>query len=176
MSAHRLSGSFFKNDVLHVAPRLLGKHIVITNGNIPEKYIINEVEAYRGEEDLACHASKGRTRRNEIMYASGGHVYVYLIYGMYWMLNFVTGETDNPQAVLIRGVEGYNGPGKLTRKLGIDGSYYGEDLVLSRRIWIEDNNMTGSITSCPRIGVDYAGEYWKNKPWRFILDTKSQVR
>lgn len=176
MSAHRLSRSFFRNDVLDIAPRLLGKHIVINNGNFPEKYIINEVEAYRGEEDLACHASKGRTKRNEIMYASGGHVYVYLIYGMYWMLNFVTGEADNPQAVLIRGMEGYNGPGKLTRKLGIDGSFYGEDLVLSRRIWIEDNNIKGSITSCPRIGVDYAGEYWKSKPWRFILNTMSQVK
>ena len=170
MSTNRLSGSFFRNDVLHVAPLLLGKHIVINHGNVPEKYIINEVEAYRGEEDLACHASKGRTKRNEIMYASGGHIYVYLIYGMYWMLNIVTGDADNPQAVLIRCIEGYNGPGKLTRKLGVDGSFYGENLVSSRRIWIEENHHTGNIISRPRIGIDYAGDYWKNKPWRFILE------
>ncbi len=172
MSAPRLPRSFFTNDVLHVAPLLPGKHLVINNGSYPEKYVITEVEAYRGEEDLACHASKGRTQRNEIMYAKGGHIYVYLIYGMYWMLNFVTGKTGNPQAVLIRGVEGYNGPGKLTRRLGIDGSYYGEDLVLSEKIWLEDHHIAGNIIRCPRVGIDYAGEYWKNKPWRFILDVK----
>lgn len=175
MSAHRLSRSFYRNDVLHVAPQLPGKHIVINNGHLTEKYIITEVEAYRGEEDLACHASKGRTKRNEIMYANGGYVYVYLIYGIYWMLNFVTGEADNPQAVLIRCVEGYNGPGKLSRKLGIDGSFYGEDLVSSGRIWIEDNHNSWKIISRPRIGIDYAGEYWKNKPWRFILDVRSHA-
>ena len=104
------------------------------------------------------------------MYADGGFVYVYLIYGIYWMLNFVTGEKDNPQAVLIRCINGYNGPGKLTRKLGIDGSFYGEDLVSSQKIWIEENHIKGKITSLPRIGIDYAGEYWKNKPWRFVLN------
>ncbi len=170
MSVKRLSESFYTNDVLDVAPQLPGKYIVINNGHFHEKYIITEVEAYRGEEDLACHASKGRTKRNEIMYAGGGYLYVYLIYGMYWMLNVVTGEADNPQAVLIRCIEGYNGPGKLTRKLGIDGSFYGENLVLSPRIWIEDNHHKGIIISQPRIGIDYAGDYWKNKPWRFILE------
>jgi DNA-3-methyladenine glycosylase len=172
MPAQRLSRSFFSDDVLQVAPQLPGKHIVMYNGIAAEKYVITEVEAYRGEEDLACHASKGRTPRNEIMYATGGHIYVYLIYGLYWMLNFVTGETDNPQAVLIRAIKGYNGPGKLTRRLGIDKSFYGEDLVSSDRIWIEDNHITGKIISCPRIGIDYAGEFWKSRPWRFILDVK----
>ncbi|MBN2215125.1 MAG: DNA-3-methyladenine glycosylase [Bacteroidales bacterium] len=170
MSAQRLSRSFYTNDVLDIAPHLPGKFIVMNNGHCPEKYIITEVEAYRGEEDLACHASKGRTRRNEIMYADGGHIYVYLIYGMYWMLNFVTGKNGNPQALLIRSVEGYNGPGVLSRKLGIDGSYYGEDLVSSDRIWIEDSNIKGKIVTRPRIGVDYAGEYWKSKPWRFVMN------
>ena len=175
MSVQSLPRSFFTDDVLIIAPQLPGKYIVMNNGNHPEKYKITEVEAYRGEEDLACHASKGRTRRNEIMYAEGGHIYVYLIYGIHWMLNFVTGKTGNPQAVLIRCLEGYNGPGILTRRLGIDGTYYGEDLVSSGRIWVEDNIPQGKIISLPRIGVDYAGEYWKNKPWRFILDVKSHT-
>jgi len=175
MSPQRLSRSFFRNDVLHVAPQLLGKHIVINNRNYPERYLITETEAYRGEEDLACHASKGRTKRNEIMYATGGHVYVYLIYGMYWMLNFVASEVNVPQAVLVRSIEGYNGPGRLTRKLGIDGSFYGEDLVFSNRIWIEDNHFKGSFISLPRIGIDYAGDFWKSRPWRFMLDSKSNV-
>jgi DNA-3-methyladenine glycosylase len=169
----RLTRSFFNDDVLEVAPRLLGKSIVIFHHSHAEKYTINEIEAYRGEEDLACHASKGKTKRNEIMYGEGGYIYVYLIYGMYWMLNFVTGRADSPQAVLIRGIVGFNGPGKLTRKLGIDGSFYGEDLVTSQRIWVEDNNLKGEIVSSPRIGIDYAGEYWKNKPWRFLLNADS---
>jgi DNA-3-methyladenine glycosylase len=173
MQVQRLPRSFFTDDVLNIAPQLPGKYIVKNNGRYPEKYVITEVEAYRGEEDLACHASKGRTRRNEIMYAEGGHIYVYLIYGMHWMLNFVTGRIGYPQAVLIRCIEGYNGPGKLTRRLGIDRSYYGEDLVSSHRIWVEDNVFKGEIIYSPRIGVDYAGEYWKNKLWRFTLNVKT---
>ncbi|MFO7657534.1 MAG: DNA-3-methyladenine glycosylase [Bacteroidales bacterium] len=160
---------FFKQDVLTVAPLLLGKYIVTLNNGITEKFIITEVEAYRGEEDLACHASKGRTKRNGIMYAEGGHIYVYFIYGMYWMLNIVTGEKDNPQAVLIRGINRFDGPGKLTRRLKIDGSFYGEDLVASNRIWIENNMARGEIVTGPRIGIDYAGDYWKNMPWRYNL-------
>jgi DNA-3-methyladenine glycosylase len=136
------------------------------------KYIITEIEAYRGEEDLACHASKGRTNRTEIMYHEGGHLYVYLIYGMYWMLNFVTGEKNNPQAILIRGIDQFNGPGKLTKHLKIDKSFYGENLVTSDRIWIEINpeKSKREIKTYPRVGIDYAGEIWKNKPWRFIMD------
>lgn len=169
MTNNRLSRTFFQNDVLQVAPQLLGKKLVVNKNSESEKYIITEVEAYRGEEDLACHASKGRTTRNEIMYAAGGHVYVYLIYGMYWMLNFVTGSAGNPQAVLIRGVDGINGPGKITKRFAIDGSFYGEDLTTSNRIWIENHPLTGKIKTTPRIGIDYAGEYWKNLPWRFVL-------
>lgn len=170
MSIQRLPRSFFTDDVLDIAPQLPGKYLVMNNGHSPLKYIITEVEAYRGEEDLACHASKGRTPRNEVMYAEGGHIYVYLIYGMYWMLNFVTGKTGSPQAVLIRALKKYKGPGILTRELGIDGTYYGEDLISSDRIWVENNKLKAEIISRPRIGVDYAGEYWKNKPWRFVLN------
>ena len=170
---NRLSTGFFTRDVLEVAPDLLGKYLVrkFDDGRI-EKFLITEVEAYRGEEDLACHVSKGRTPRTEIMYHEGGKIYVYLIYGMYWMLNIVTCVKDIPQAVLIRGIEGFDGPGKLTKRLFIDKSFYGEDLFLSRRLWIEPDINSDEIKfkTAPRIGIDYAGEIYKNKPWRFILD------
>jgi len=170
---NRLSREFFTRDVLDVAPDLLGKLLVrrFDDGSV-QKFIINEVEAYRGEEDLACHASKGRSKRTEIMYCEGGHLYVYLIYGMYWMLNIVTSKKEIPQAVLIRGIEEINGPGKLTKKLDIEKSFYGEDLISSERIWIENsiNSIDYIFKTTPRIGIDYAGEKWKNEPWRFILE------
>jgi len=170
---NRLSREFFTRDVLDVAPNLLGKLLVrkFDDGTV-QKYIITEVEAYRGEEDLACHASKGRSKRTEIMYHEGGYLYVYLIYGMYWMLNIVTGKKENPQAVLIRGISSYDGPGKLTKKLAIEKSFYGEDLISSERIWIENsiNSIDYIFKTTPRIGIDYAGEKWKNEPWRFVLE------
>ncbi len=170
---NRLQKNFFIRDVLEVAPDLLGKYLVRKfEDNRIEKYLITEVEAYRGEKDLACHASKGRTPRTEIMYHEGGHIYVYLVYGMYWMLNFVTAEKDTPQAVLIRGIKGFDGPGKLTKNLFIDKSFYGEDLNTSNRLWIENGLKSSDIEfkTTPRIGIDYAGEIYKNKLWRFIFD------
>ena len=133
------------------------------------QFMITETEAYRGTEDLACHASRGKTTRTSIMFEQGGKLYVYFVYGMYWMLNIVTGDRDNPQAALIRGIEGFNGPGKLTRELGIDRSFYGEDLTISDRIWIEDRAIEPVVGSGPRIGIDYAGPLWKNKPWRYFI-------
>ena len=169
----RLQRDFFTRDVLEVAPDLLGKILVRKfDDDSIKKYLITEVEAYRGHEDLACHASKGRTPRTEIMFHEGGHVYVYLIYGMYWMLNFVTDLKDTPQAVLIRGIEGFDGPGKLTKNLLIDKSFYGEDLISSNRLWIENSQISKDfkIKTTPRIGIDYAGDTYKNKLWRFVLE------
>jgi DNA-3-methyladenine glycosylase len=170
LSGNRLPGNFYTRDVLSVAPELPGKNLVIrlNNGSL-ERYRVTEVEAYRGTEDRACHAFRGRTERTEIMYHEGGKLYIYLIYGMYWMLNIVTGEKDIPQAVLIRGLEGFPGPGKLTKSLGIDKSFYGEDLVSSERIWFEDTGIVYSVKNSPRIGIDYADDYWKSRPWRFYL-------
>ena len=165
----RLNKDFFIRDVLEVAPELLGKTLAVKNKKMISRFVITEVEAYRGEDDLACHASKGRTARTEIMYHEGGYIYVYLIYGVYWMLNFVTGEINIPQAILIRGINGFNGPGKLTKHLSIDGSFYGEDLCESERIWLEYRKAVKDYACTPRIGIDYAGEPWINKPWRFIL-------
>ncbi len=165
----RLTKDFFLRDVLQVAPDLIGKQLVVANKNNIARYLITDVEAYRGEEDLACHASKGRTPRTEIMYHSGGHLYVYLIYGMYWMLNVVTGKEKFPQAVLIRGIKECNGPGRVGKLLNINKSYYGESLLTSNRIWIEGHlTNTPEIVTTTRIGIDYSGEIWKNKPWRFF--------
>jgi len=166
----RLARDFFTRDILRVAPGLIGKTLVIrgVNGRIT-RYTITETEAYRGYEDKACHACRGRTARTEVMYREGGRIYVYFVYGMYWMLNFVAGKEGVPQAALIRGIDGYDGPGKLTRALNIDGSFYGEDLASSKRIWVEDPGMKPVIETGPRIGIDYAGEPWKSKKWRYSL-------
>jgi DNA-3-methyladenine glycosylase len=167
----KIEQSFFTNDVLDIAPLLPGKKIIRVNGSEKKEYIITEVEAYRGEEDLACHASKGRTRRTEIMYHEGGHIYMYLIYGMYWMLNIVTGPKDNPQAVLIRGIEDYNGPGRVSRELDLNGSFYGEKIFDSERIWLEEGIEYPVVNTAARIGVDYAGYYWSMVPWRYFIST-----
>jgi DNA-3-methyladenine glycosylase len=162
--------NFFLQDVLIVAPGLLGKTLVrVYPYGKKEKYIITETEAYRGEEDKACHASKGRTKRTEIMYRAGSYIYIYLIYGMYWMLNFVTGPEDLPQAVLIRCIKGFDGPGKLTKQLAIDKSFNGENLITSERLYLSDGLSDISFKTTTRVGIDYAGEDWINKPWRFIL-------
>lgn len=169
----RLDPSFFQQDVLEVARNLLGATLVrqFEDGS-QLRLTINEVEAYRGEEDLACHARKGRTARTEVMYHPGGKVYVYLIYGMYWMLNIVTGISGEPQAVLIRGTKEVTGPGRLGSILQLDKSFYGEELTHSVRLWIEKNPGTGNelLIASPRIGIDYAGPYWSQVPWRFTYE------
>lgn len=166
----RLTREFFIRDVLLVAPELIGKTIVLVRDKEHiRKFMITETEAYRGPEDRACHACKGRTARTEVMYHHGGLIYVYFVYGMYWMLNFVTGEENNPQAALIRGIEGFKGPGKLTKALGIDRSFYGEDLTDSGRIWVEDDGYSPSYDTGRRIGINYAGEEWIRKPWRYYI-------
>ena len=133
------------------------------------KYRITETEAYRGMEDRACHANKGRTPRTEVMFREGGTVYVYFIYGMYWLLNLVTGAENDPSAVLIRGIEGFPGPGRVGRELQLDRSFYGESLITSERIWIEDGDPVPEIKTSKRINIEYSGEEWVNKMWRFYL-------
>jgi DNA-3-methyladenine glycosylase len=167
----RLSKGFYTRDVLRVAPELIGKILAIRFENgILQRFLITETEAYRGIEDKACHASKGRTPRNDVMFEKGGKLYIYFIYGMYWMLNIVTGDENDPQAALIRGIEGYDGPGKLTRVLGINISFNGIDLTSSERIWIEDSGINPVFKTGPRIGIDYAGDPWKAKPWRYYIE------
>jgi DNA-3-methyladenine glycosylase len=160
---------------LTVAHSLVGKYLVRENGPRVIAGRIIEVEAYIGEEDKACHASKGRTARTEVLFGPPGISYVYLIYGMYHMLNVVTERADFPAAVLIRAIdvdgELIDGPGKLCRELGIDRSLHQVDLTAGRSIWFEDRGRRVSrdqVGTFPRIGVDYAG-LWAKKPWRFRL-------
>lgn len=159
---------YFLNDALVVAPSLLGKYLVrkLSDEHLIKSFI-TEVEVYRGEEDLACHASKGKTPRTEVMYRSGGHIYVYLIYGMYFMLNVVTGKDNEPQAILIRGTELAQGPGRLTKFFQIDKSFNGKLLLPENNLWIEESNIKLDYYTTPRIGVEYAKE-WKLKPWRYV--------
>lgn len=165
---NRLPLNFFLHGALEVAPALLGKILVrqFEDGRI-ERYRINETEAYCGIEDLASHASKGRTTRTDVMFRQGGTVYVYLIYGMYWMLNIVAGLDGVPEAVLIRGVEGVAGPGRVGRLLKLDRTFYGEDLFTSQRLWVEEGEPVAEIKTSKRIGVDYSGPEWSEKLWRF---------
>ncbi len=168
----RLGRKFFERDVLEMAPDLLGKVLVRRFEDGREvRLMITEVEAYRGVEDQACHARFGKTERNKIMWGKAGLVYVYLIYGMYWMLNLVTGEEGKPQAVLVRGLEGVGGPGRVGRLLELNKSFYGEDVVTSDRLWVEENNIKEAfldIIRSERVGVEYAGE-WARKRWRWKI-------
>ena len=168
----RLGREFYTADVLEVAPALLGKLLCRkTESGEVVKLRITETEAYRGEDDTACHASKGKTSRTSVMWDKGGTVYVYLCYGMHNMLNIVTGAKGEPQAALIRGVETADGPGKLTKKLAIDRRHNGADVVFSDEIWIESDGFAPeNINTSPRIGIDYADEKDRLKPWRFTYN------
>ena len=165
----RLDRSFYEQDVLDVAPALIGKTLVHKTSDSEAHYHITEVEAYKGTEDLASHARFGKTTRNAVMFDKGGLLYVYFIYGMYWMLNIVTGKKDDPQAVLIRGIEGFSGPGRVARKIGVNKSYYGMDLVNSDSMWITDHGYYPAYRQTPRCGISYASEPWKSMPWRYIM-------
>jgi DNA-3-methyladenine glycosylase len=152
---------------------LLGKTLVRADSTAPggaHRARITETEAYHGPRDLACHASKGRTPRTEVMFAPGGVWYVYLCYGMHEMLNLVTGPADWPAAVLIRGVENISGPGRLTRAFGIGRALNARPAAPASGLWLEDDGLVvprRAILSGPRIGVAYAGPVWAAKPWRF---------
>jgi DNA-3-methyladenine glycosylase len=190
--AAKLQRDFYtRADTLRVARELLGKRLVVpadTGERVSGRIV--EVEAYLGAEDRAAHShGHRRTRRTETMYAKGGTVYVFFVYGMHHQFNVVTGPVDWPHAVLVRAVEPEegaelmrrrrparsereltSGPGKLCRALGIDRSFDGEDLT-GARVWIEDEGATVApeqIASGARIGVAYAGED-ALKPWRFWL-------
>jgi DNA-3-methyladenine glycosylase len=184
----KLPPSFYLKPTLEVAESLLGKVLVrrLNGKDLAGKIV--ETEAYVGSEDLACHASKGKTPRTAIMFQEGGCAYVYMIYGFYFCLNAVTEAEGYPAAVLIRAVEPLeqipamrrlrknpkrdsdiaSGPGKLCMAMGIDRSFNGADLA-GKTLWIEDRKLSvDGIEVSPRVGVDYAGDY-KDKPWRFYI-------
>ena len=167
--ARRLSAADYGVDAVALASLLLGKILCRKTRGKTLRLHITETEAYYGEGDTACHARKGKTGRTKIMYAPGGFAYVYLCYGIHWMLNVVSGPEDFPEAVLIRGVEGFDGPGKLTKALEITGKLNGENLALSNKLWIEDDGSTPAYSTSPRIGIDYADRKDREKLWRFFI-------
>ena len=191
--------SFFNQDTNIVAKKLLGKFLVRKIGNKKIAVMITETESYDGLSDKASHASKGRTKRTEVMFSHPGIFYVYLCYGMYYMLNVVTKEHDYPAAVLIRGglflekeenglapleiararsVRFLTGPGKLTKFLNIGKTINSKKLGKSTKLWFEDRGVRISekkVLATPRIGVHYAGPVWSRKKRRFVLFYKKAV-
>ena len=196
-----LGNNFFKRDTVEVAKNLLGKKIIRNiSGNFFCAKIV-ETEAYLGLEDRACHSYGGNiTKRNEILYKEGGTIYVYLIYGMYNLLNIVTKSEIYPEAVLIRAVEPIenfddfavnrfgkiykdlstyqkknltNGPGKLSMAMGIDRALNGK-ILSPDYLFIEDGEYVKNIIETKRIGIDYAGED-ANLPLRFYIEDNPYV-
>jgi len=168
MCPMKLSKDFYKQDAVTLAPVLLGKLLCYNvNGKIIKRRI-TETESYM-QYDTACHAHKGKTPRNSVMFEPGGLAYVYLCYGIHNMLNVVSGEANDPQAVLIRGVEGASGPGRLTKAMQIDRSLNGIDLT-GGTLWLEDDGAVVSYKTTVRIGIDYADEVDRLRQWRFIQE------
>jgi DNA-3-methyladenine glycosylase len=183
----KIARPFYEQPTVQVARQLLGKYLVRKHSDGKTVGRIVETEAYVGPKDLACHASRGRTARTEVMFGPAGHAYVYFIYGMYYCLNIVTEAVDHPSAVLIRALEPVDGvdvmktrrqtevlrnlasgPGKLCQAFEIDKALNGADMCGSI-LYVEDrNDPTPKILATPRVGVDYAG-MWKDKPWRFLI-------
>ena len=161
----RLPYEFYCRPCLEVARDLVGK-VLVHRG---QKLRISETEAYCGEADTACHASKGRTRRTEVMYMDAGTVYIYLCYGMHWMLNIVTGEKEQPEAVLIRACVEAEGPGKLTKRLGITGEGNRTSVVDSPELWIEDDGFACEVVADKRVGIGYASREDQDRLWRFKI-------
>ena len=165
----KLPYSFYHRPCLDVARELVGKVLVHRVDGAEYRLRITETEAYCGESDTACHESKGRTKRTEVMYMEAGTIYIYLCYGVHGMLNIVTGEIDHPEAVLIRACEGkQNGPGKLTKALKITGAL-NRGSILRDALWIEDDGFTCAVATDTRVGIGYASEEDQSRLWRFKL-------
>jgi DNA-3-methyladenine glycosylase len=153
-----LSASFFDRSAEEVAHDLIGCRLNWRSDGKSDSRIIIETEAYVGPDDLASHAAKGRTKRNEPMFGPPGIFYVYFVYGMHWMLNVVTGPVDYPAAVLIRGLEGLVGPGRLTKALRINGNLNGKQASKEAGFWFSRGAAPKfNVSRSSRIGVGYAG-------------------
>lgn len=159
---------FFRQNATELAPALVGKLLCrkLPDGSII-KLRISETEAYCGVSDTACHAHKGKTKRAEMLWHDGGTIYVYLCYGMHWLMNIVSGKEDDPQAVLIRCCFEADGPGKLTKVLSVDGSFNGKDILSCPDLWLEDDGSKVDIILDKRVGIAYADEADREKLWRY---------
>lgn len=186
-----LPRSFYDRPTLEVARELLGCHLVVESRGERLVGRITETEGYLGFLDSACHSSHGRTPRTEVMFGPPGYAYVYIIYGIHDMLNLVTEAPDDPCAVLIRAIEPVageatmverrggkrgrdmlNGPGKLTRALGITKKDFNRcDLCAGEGLWIERGSRVSDdeVIMGPRIGIDYAQPEHRDAPWRLRI-------
>ena len=164
----KLDYDFYHRPCLKVAHDLVGKVLVCGD----QKLRISETEAYVGEADTACHAHKGKTRRTEVMYQKAGTIYIYLCYGMHWLLNIVTGEENEPEAVLIRACVEANGPAKLTKYLGITGDF-NRKTICGDDLYIIDDGFQCDVTTDKRVGIAYANPEDQARPWRFKMKKPS---
>jgi len=183
----RLTRASFNQPTLRVSRDLLGKFIVHRHRGRELAAMITEVEAYKGPKDRAAHTFGGRrTARVEPLYADGGTAYVYLVYGIHWLLNFSTAGAGNPEGVLIRGVltadaakpRLLSGPGRVTAYLRIDRRLDHVDATRSAVMWLEDRGIRVAarrIRTGARVGIDYAGEYWAARRWRFWIDSPGDL-
>ena len=178
----RLDRAAFNRPTLRVARELIGKFVVHRDCDRELAGMIIEVEAYKGPRDRASHTHGGRrTQRVEPLWGDGGVSYVYLIYGIHWLLNFSTAGAENPEGVLIRGILAapsaarrmLTGPGLVTRHLRIGKRLNGVDATISPELWVEDRGVripAKRLHRGPRVGIDYAGAWWASRPWRFWID------
>lgn len=165
-----IPAEFFVRPAARVARELIGTSLVRAQGDRMRALMVTETEAYEGPHDLASHSAKGRTARTEVMFGPAGRFYIYRIYGLHWMLNVVTGDIGEAAAVLIRGVEGISGPGRLAAALQIDASLQGLPASPACGLWFaERQGRPPRVIRTPRIGVDYAGPVWSRKKLRFVL-------
>ena len=160
----KLQYDFYHRPCLEVARDLVGKVLVCGD----KRLRISETEAYIGESDTACHAHKGKTKRTEVMYREAGTIYIYLCYGIHWLLNIVTGEEEQPEAVLIRACVDANGPAKLTKKLGITGDLNRKN-ICGEELFIIDDGYTCEIVTDKRVGIGYASAEDQTRLWRFKM-------
>ena len=167
-----LGKDFLHRSTLVVAEELLGQFLCREIDGEILRYLITEVEAYDGPDDKACHAHKGKTERNSVMFGPSGYWYVYLCYGVHWLLNVVTGPEDYPAAVLFRGLKEVSGPGRLTKKLLINKNQNQKPASQDTGLWLESSGYIVheiDFEKTPRIGIDYAGPKWVEAPYRFLL-------
>lgn len=158
-----LPRKFYARNTVKVAKELVGKYLVVKG----RAYKITETEAYCGPKDQACHGSWRQRKSCKNLWGPPGHLYVYLTYGIHYLLNIVTEKNNYPAAVLIRAVEGISGPGRLTKLLKINKSFDGLDITKGD-FYIANSSSKPRFLAAPRVGVAYAG-VWAKKPWRFTV-------
>ena len=162
--------NYFRQGTISLAQSLIGKWIVVNIDGVEYRAQISETEAYLGVHDSACHTFMGkRTDRTEPMWQDGGTVYVYLCYGMHYLLNIVSKGIDEPEAVLIRATIEAGGPGKLTKYLHIDKTFNNLDISSSDMIQIHDDGNKYSFNKAKRIGIDYAKPCDRDALLRYVM-------